>query len=391
MKFCNFISKNLVDIVPSASMNISEKVKEFKRKGVDLIDLGIGEPDFDTPAHIKDAACAAIKDNKTHYTHSRGVIELRHAITDKLNSENNLMYNPEAEVIVTPGAKQAIFYTLIGILDKGDEVLIPEPFWLSYPDMVKLAGGIPVPVASSADNQFKPSIEKLESMVSDRTKGLILNNPVNPTGALWEKDDLCGIASFAEKHNLMVISDEIYEKIVFDNKKRVSIGSLPGMKERTITVNGFSKAYAMTGWRIAYLAGPKDIVSQIAKVQQHTATCPSSISQHAALAALKGPQEEVKYMVKEYRNRRDFLIQGIKEIAPFSCFEPKGTFYLFLNIKNLKISSLEVSMLLLEELKIATVPGSSYGISGEGYLRLSFAISTSELGRVIERLKNRFL
>jgi len=390
MNYETFTSKNLLNVIPSASMNISEKVKEIKKRGNDIIDLSIGEPNFETPVYIKEAAINALKNNKTHYTQSSGIPELRLAIADKLRRENGLDFNPDNEIIVIPGAKQAIFYALAAILNPGEEVLIPEPYWLSYPDMVRLIGARPIGIPSREENSFKPEVQDLEKLVSPKTKILIVNNPNNPTGLVWEKEDLQLIASLAEKYNFLIISDEIYEKIVFDGKKFTSLGNLTEAKERTITVNGFSKAYAMTGWRIAYVAGPAKIISQISRVHQHVATCASSLSQYAALSALSGPQDEVASMVKEYQERRDILLEGFKKFKKIHFVRPAGTFYAFLNVKKLGKTSLEIARLFLEELGIATVPGSAYGASGEGYLRLSFAVSKHDIIKAVQRLEKHF-
>jgi aspartate/methionine/tyrosine aminotransferase len=390
MDFSKFISRNLTNIVPSASMDISEKVKNLRIMGSDIIDLTIGEPDFNTPSHIKEAALKALAENKTHYTNGQGIIELRRAIANKLKKDNKIGVDPEAEILVAPGAKQAIFYSLLAVLNPGDEVLIPEPYWLSYPDILKLAQGVPVGMPSREEDCFKIGIKELKRAVSCRTKALILNSPNNPTGIIWNKEDLQQIASFVYEHDLMVISDEIYEKIIFDDKDFISIASLPYMHERVITINGFSKSYAMTGWRIAYLAGPEKIVTQIVKVNQHIATCSSSLSQYAALEALKGPQEELNAMVKEYKERRSILIKESAQLNKMSFFTPQGTFYAFLNIKKLGVSSLEAASLFLDKAGIATIPGSAYGPSGEGYLRICFTVSKKHILEAIGRLREKF-
>lgn len=383
-----YLSERVKNIVPSLSISTAEKVKELKSKGINVIDFSWGEPDFPTPSHIKEAAEKALKENFTHYTESRGIKELREAISEKLKKENKIFADPDKEIIVTPGAKQAIVYALLSLIDHFDEVIILEPCWLSYEDAIKISGGVPVKVPSSPEEDFKVDASKLKKYITKKTKCIIFNNPVNPTGVLWKEKEIEEINKIAIEYDLIVISDEIYEKIVFDNLKFSSVASFPGMFERTITVNGFSKTYAMTGWRIGYLVAPENICREILKIHQHISTCATSFAQKGAVAALKGPQKPVEEMVKEYQNRRDLILEILKENKKIKVLKPEGTFYAFLDIRKLKMNSLEASNFFLERYGISLVPGIAYGKSGEGFLRLSFATSSENIKEGIERIKN---
>ncbi|RKX65229.1 pyridoxal phosphate-dependent aminotransferase [candidate division TA06 bacterium] len=381
------ISSKIESIKPSASITTAEKIKEMKKQGADIVDLSWGEPYFGTPNIIKESAKNAMDNNFTHYTNSRGLIELRESVSEKLQRENKIIYDPNTEILVTPGAKQAIFYAVYALVEDGDEVLIPEPYWLSYRDIVKLAGGKVVPIETKEENYFKPRYEDIESKISERTKAIIINSPNNPTGMVLDKNNLEDIAEIAKKHDLIVISDEIYEKIIFDGRRHYSIASFPEMKERTITINGFSKAFAMTGWRLGYLATSNELMEYIIKVHQHIATCANSFVQKAAISAFEKCAEEVIQMTQEYEKRRDIIFGGINSVNNLSCLKPEGTFYAFVNIKKLGMNSIEASEYLLEKAKIATVPGVEYGTSGEGYLRISFGLPEKDLIEVIERLQ----
>lgn len=305
-------------------------------------------------------------------------------------SMEGMTYKSETEILVTPGAKQAMFYAVYTLIEDGAEVLIPEPYWLSYRDIVKLAAGKVVPIETKEVNNFKPSYEELAGEISDRTKAIIINSPNNPTGMVLDKPNLEDIAKIAKERDLIVISDEIYEKIIFDGKKHYSIASFPEMKEGTITINGFSKAFAMTGWRLGYLATSKELMEHIIKVHQHIATCANSFVQEAAISAFENCMEEVRQMTKEYEKRRDIVFAGINSVAKLSCLKPEGTFYAFVNIKKLGMNSLEASEYLLEKANISTVPGIEYGQSGEGYVRISFGLPEKDLIEAMERLQKAF-
>lgn len=381
-------SSRLDGLDESATLAFAEKVQELKRAGKDIVDLTAGEPDFDAPVLLKQAANRAIEAGRSKYLSSRGLKELRESIAMKLERENSIRVNPAQEIIVTPGAKQALFYAFIALLNSGDEVLIPEPYWVSYKAMVELAHGKLVTVPTTEMQRFKVTPQAIEQAITPRTKILVLVNPNNPTGTLLERRDLEAIAEVVARHNLLVTVDEIYEKIVFDEKEFVSFASLPGMPERTITVNGFSKALAVTGWRIGYAAGPAPIIAQMIKLQSHTGTCANSIAQYAVAEALASAVPEVKAMAQEYEVRRNMLVEGIKKLRRFSCVAPQGAFYLFLNVKQFGKSSLTVAQELLEKAGVATVPGSAFGEAGEGYVRLSFATSENRLHEGLSRLSN---
>jgi len=375
-------------IVPSSTLQIAEKARRLRALGKEVLELSGGQPDFETPLHIVEAAEKALKAGFTKYTSSRGLLELRQAIAKKYEIENGVSYDANHEVLVTPGAKIGIFYAILALLSDGDEVLIPDPCWISYEPMADLARGTFVRVPTSESNSFKVSAAAIEEKLSARTKILILTNPNNPTGAVLEEEDLLNIAKVVEKYDLLVICDEIYEKIIFDNIKFRSFASLKGMKDRTITINGFSKAYAMTGWRLGYVLAPANIMEKIALLQQHSATCAAAFVQKAGVAALNGPQDELVQMIKTYQRRRDVMIEAIKAAPGFSCFEPRGAFFLFLNIKQQAGNSKEFANALIESLGLTSVPGSSFGPAGEGYLRLSFAVADQAVNEFIKKLSS---
>ncbi len=377
-------ASRLKQIVPSASMRQGSLVAALKAKGADIADFTVGQPDFNTPAHIIEAAYAAANAGNTKYTESRGILPLREAISRDL-ARKGVKCDPKSEVLVTPGCKQAIFYAAMALLEEGDEVLIPEPAWLSYKDIVLLAGGKPVPVPSTEDRHFKPSCEDIEEKATGRTRMLFLNNPNNPTGMLWSREELGKIAGLAKQRDFVVMSDEGYDDIAFDGKKAESIMSLEGMRERTILVDGFSKSHAMTGWRIGFAAAPEPLLSAMFTVHQHVATCASSISQHAALAACSGPDACVREMAAEYQRRRDYVFGRINSIGGLSCLKPEGGFYAFVNVRQLG-SSQEAAKRFLDN-GVALVPGDAYGACGEGYLRLSFATGMATLEKGLDRME----
>ena len=384
-----FLSKLVKKLTLSASINIGEKAKEMINQGIEVVDLSLGEPDFDISPYVAEAMKEAIKRGKTKYTNSLGIPELRLAICHDLNKRYKLNYSPR-EIIVAPGAKQAILYAMLTLLNPGDEVIAHEPCWLSYKSCISIAQGKYVPIPFFRRGEIAKNGKKIISKINRKTKAIILNNPVNPTGAIWSLEDLKAIADLAEKFDLWVISDEIYDMIVYDNYKVNSFASLPKMMPRTILINGFSKTYAMTGLRIGYLAGPSEFISEALKIQQHSATCVSSISQYAALEALnKRNDKYVEAMRQKYQKRKDLVYQGFNNKL-ISCSEPQGTFYGFLNIKKLGLNSSAAANLILEKAKIVTVPGSAYGQAGEGYLRISFAVSDQSLKKSIDNL-NKFV
>ncbi len=379
------MTKPLSDIVetikPSGIRKFFDIVSEMK----DAISLGVGEPDFDTPWHIRDEGIYALSKGKTFYTSNAGLKELREEICKYLKRTQNIEYNPLNEVIVTVGGSEAIDIGLRAIVNYGDEVIIPQPAYVSYEPCTILAGAKPVIINLKAENEFRLTAEELENAITDKTKVLILPFPNNPTGAIMEREDLEKIAKIIIKHDLYVISDEIYSELTYKGE-HISIASIAGMKERTILINGFSKAYAMTGWRLGYACGPEAIIKQMTKIHQFAIMCAPTTSQYAAVEALKNGDEDVKMMRQAYNQRRRFLLNAFKEMD-VKCFEPYGAFYVFPCIKEFGMTSEEFATKFLEEEKVAAVPGNAFGESGEGYLRISYAYSLENLKIAMERFK----
>lgn len=382
----NFANRLLI-LKNSCSIAVAEKAEALKKEGKKVIDLSWGEPDLKTPEHIINAGIEALKKGYTRYTNSRGIIELREAIAKKLKNENNVIYDPKTEIIVTPGGKQAILYALMAFINKDDEVLLMDPSWLSYEDMINLCEGRAIYVPTHASENFKINPDEIKKRITPKTKAIIINNPCNPTGMALDKNDLEEIAKIAISNNLIVISDEIYEKILFDGRKFISMAEIEGMRERTILINGFSKSYAMTGLRIAYIAAPKNIVSNMIKLQQHSASSASSVSQYMALAALTGPQDFLDKLNQVYEKRRDYFDLKIKQIPGLSWVKPQGTFYGMMNTSSFAKNSFEASNLLLDKFCIATVPGSAFGPSGEHHVRMCLIVNNEIMDEVFECLK----
>ena len=379
------MTKPLSDIVetikPSGIRKFFDIVSEMK----DAISLGVGEPDFDTPWHIRDEGIYALSKGKTFYTSNAGLKELREEICKYLKRTQNIEYNPLKEVIVTVGGSEAIDIGLRAIVNYGDEVIIPQPAYVSYEPCTILAGAKPIIINLKAENEFRLTAEELENAITDKTKVLILPFPNNPTGAIMEREGLEKIAKIIIKHDLYVMSDEIYGELTYKGE-HVSIASIAGMKERTILINGFSKAYAMTGWRLGYACGPEAIIKQMTKIHQFAIMCAPTTSQYAAVEALKNGDEDVKMMRQAYNQRRRFLLNAFKEMN-VKCFEPYGAFYVFPCIKEFGMTSEEFATKFLEEEKVAAVPGNAFGESGEGYLRISYAYSLENLKIAMERFK----
>ena len=379
------MTKPLSDIVetikPSGIRKFFDIVSEMK----DAISLGVGEPDFDTPWHLRDEGIYALSKGKTFYTSNAGLKELREEICKYLKRTQNIEYNPLKEVIVTVGGSEAIDIGLRAIVNYGDEVIIPQPAYVSYEPCTILAGAKPVIINLKAENEFRLTAEELENAITDKTKVLILPFPNNPTGAIMEREDLEKIAKIIIKHDLYVMSDEIYGELTYKGE-HISIASIAGMKERTILINGFSKAYAMTGWRLGYACGPEAIIKQMTKIHQYAIMCAPTTSQYAAVEALKNGDEDVKMMRQAYNQRRRFLLNAFKEMN-VKCFEPYGAFYVFPCIKEFGMTSEEFATKFLEEEKVAAVPGNAFGDSGEGYLRISYAYSLENLKIAMERFK----
>ncbi|MCU0722699.1 MAG: pyridoxal phosphate-dependent aminotransferase [Planctomycetes bacterium] len=388
------ISKRARDIKPPATLAITAKAKQMVAQGIDVVSFSAGEPDFDVPEPAASAAAAAVREKKNRYTPVAGIPELRKAIAAKLDRDNGLAYAPE-QVVVTVGAKQAIFNALLALLEEGDEVLVPQPYWVSYPEMTAFAGGTYRFVDCPAAAGYRLSPKALEAAVGPRSRVLILNSPNNPTGAVWPAEDLKRVAEIAEKKDLFVISDEIYEKLVFGGAKHVSIATLtPGMKDRTLVVNGFSKAWAMPGWRLGYGAGPKPLIDAMAGIQGHATSNAPSIVQYAALAALNSDGAPVEAMRKEFEKRRDFVCRRFQEMKGVKPSAPQGAFYVLFDVSGLLPGTVEgrevktaaeFSTALLEVGKVATVPGEEFGAPGR--IRMSFAASMADLEKGLKRIE----
>lgn len=378
----NPISDKIQNIKPSGIRKFFDIVSEMK----DAISLGVGEPDFETPWHIRDEGIYAFERGRTFYTSNAGLKDLRTEISNYLNRLQNIKYNPDKEILVTVGGSEAIDIGLRAMINPGDEVIIPQPSYVSYEPCAYLAGAKPVIINLKAENEFRLTPQELENAITDKTKLLVLPYPNNPTGAIMEKEDLEKIAKIIIDKDIYVMSDEIYSALTYKGK-HVSIASLPGMKERTILINGFSKAYAMTGWRLGYACAPQIIIEQMTKIHQYAIMCAPTISQYAAVEALKNGDNDVEIMRKAYNQRRRFLLNAFKEMN-LECFEPYGAFYVFPCIKEFGMSSEEFATKFLEEEKVAAVPGTAFGDSGEGYLRISYAYSLENLKVAIGRLKH---
>jgi len=363
------------------------KMLELSAKMENVVHLEQGEPNFTTPRHILEAAEEAMRKGFTHYTEINGTLELREAVAEKLERENGVAVDPKTEVTITSGTQESMFIAAMGFLNPGDEALIIDPYYPAYFEDTLLSGAVPVPVPLNEEENYRVDMETLESKVSKRTKMIWLCNPSNPTGHVFSKEDLEVIAEVAKRHDLIVFVDEIYEKLVYDDARHVSIGSMPGMEDRTITVNGFSKAYAMTGWRIGYVAAEKKLSATLRTLHYYATLCPNSISQKAALAALTGPQNCVQEMVKEYDRRRRFVIEELDKIEGLSYTMPKGAFYVFPNFSNFEKSDEEMALRLLKEARVVTVPGSGFGKMGEGHLRISYSVSYEEVKEGMNRIK----
>ncbi|MEK9955006.1 MAG: pyridoxal phosphate-dependent aminotransferase [Pelagibacteraceae bacterium] len=388
----SLVSNNLKRIKPSPTIAVTQKAKEMKDAGKDVIGLGAGEPDFDTPENIKQAAIDAIKRGDTKYTAVDGTPALKKAIQSKFLRENNLSFEL-SEISVGTGGKQVLYNAFMATLNKGDEVIIPAPFWVSYPDMVLLAGGKPKIIKCSEEEGFKLTPNKLKKAITSKTKWIILNSPSNPTGACYSKKEIEALAEVLKKHkNVYILSDDIYEHITFDNFKFFTIAQIKELKDRTLTMNGVSKSYSMTGWRIGYAAGPKEIIKAIAKIQSQSTTNPSSISQAAAVEALNGTQDFIKTRSNSFKERRDFVVKELNNIKGISCLNPNGAFYVFPNCKKLlgKKTKLKTDTefveKLLEETGVAVVQGSAFGL--DGFFRISYATSMDNLKKALSRIRS---
>ena len=387
------LSQNALQITPSMTLEITAKAKQLKAQGIDVIDFGVGEPDFDTPDYIKEAAIDAIKNGYTKYTPSSGISELKKAVCDKLLRDNGLKYQPE-QIVISNGAKHSIYNALCAILNPGDEVIIPVPYWLSYPEMVRLAYGKPVFVKTKAENDFKITAEELKNAITSKTKALILNTPNNPTGSVYTKEELEELVKIIEEANIFVISDEIYEKLIYEGS-HISIASLnEKIKELTILVNGMSKAYAMTGWRIGYTASSLEIAKVMSNIQSHTTSNPNSIAQYASVAALSGDETVIKRMAEEFNKRRIYMVERINKIKGLKSNKPQGAFYVMVNIdeyigKEIKgkiiRGSIDFANALIEGANVAVVPALPFGM--DNYIRISYATSIENIEKGLNRIE----
>lgn len=389
------LSRKAQAIEPSLTLAITAKAKEMKEKGIDVISFSAGEPDFNTPKNIINAAIKAMEDGNTKYTSVNGILQLREAICKKFKDDNGLEYNP-SQIVVSTGAKQSLANTFLAILNPGDEVIVSTPYWVSYPELIKLADGKPVFVEGDEKSNYKFTKENLEKAVTAKTKAIVLNTPNNPTGTIYNKEELEVIADFAKKYDIIIISDEMYEKLIYDNENHISIASLSkDAYERTIVINGLSKSYAMTGWRIGYCAASKKIAKLMISIQSHVTSNVCSITQYAALEALNGPQDEITKMINEFEKRRNYMINRIESIDNLSIVKPKGAFYIMINIENClgkeingKIlnDSMEFCASLLENEKLAVIPGKAFGLNN--YIRVSYATSMEAIKEGLNRIES---
>ncbi len=388
------LSQKGLSISPSSTLAIDAKAKKMKAEGIDIIGFGAGEPDFDTPDHIKAAAIKAINDGFTKYTPAAGTLELKQAICNKFKRDNGLDYKP-SNIVISNGAKHSLVNAFQAILNPGDEVIIPAPYWVSYPEMVKLADGVPVILNSTEEEGFKFSISKLEKAITAKTRAIVINSPSNPTGMIYSEEELKAVAELAVSKGIYIVSDEIYEKLVYDGYKHVSIASFNDkIKDLTIIVNGVSKSYSMTGWRIGYTASNEKIANIMGNVQSHATSNPNSIAQKAAQAGLEGPEDFMKVMADEFTKRRDYMVDRINSINGLSCIKPNGAFYVMMNISKLigqefdgvKINgSDDFANVLLEKANVALVPGSGFGT--DIHVRLSYATSMENIKEGLNRIE----
>lgn len=366
---------------------VMEKATKMQQAGENVIHLEIGRPDFDTPEKIKEAAYESLKAGHVFYTSNYGIPALRKEIAKWETEHHGVQYDAD-EVLVTVGVGEATYASMAAFLEDGDEVLVPNPVWLNYIHVPSSLGAVPVTYNLKEENNYQIDMEELASKITDRTKMIVIVNPSNPTGGVLSRETLEKLSQLAIKNDLLVVADEIYSQLVYDDTKHVSIASLPGMKERTITLGGFSKAYSMTGWRLGYMCAPRGIIAACVRVHQYTITCASSFVQEAAVTALRDCADDVEAMRQEYQRRKDYAVKALNEIDGISCNDPQGAFYIFVNVKSLDMSSMEVAEYFLEEAKVAMVPGSAFGSEGEGYLRLSYACSYEDLQEAIRRIKD---
>jgi aspartate aminotransferase len=380
------ISARAAQLTPSLTLSIDAKAKAMKAEGIDVCGFGAGEPDFDTPDHIKAAAIQALESGLTKYTPSAGLPELRQAISEKLQADNGLTYKP-SQVVVSNGAKHSCYNAILATCQEGDEVIIPSPYWVSYPDMVRLAGAEPVVLPTTERNGWKMRAEDFENAMTPRTKMLILNSPNNPSGAVYTREELEAIVEVAAEEDILILSDEIYEKLTYDDVKHVSVASISKEAyDLTITVNGFSKAYAMTGWRLGYLAAPEGVAKACDSIQSHSTSHPTSFAQRGALAALKGDQQPLSDMREEFDMRRNYMFERIEKIPNITAVRPEGAFYILVNISQLGLSSTNFADRLLSKANVAVIPGAAFG--DDRTVRLSYATSIDIIKKGMDRFQD---
>ena len=380
------VADRIGNLTPSMTFAIADKAKRLKAEGYDVCDFSVGEPDFVTPAHIREAAKAALDAGKTKYAPTAGLPELRDRIAAKLSIDNGLSYASD-QILVTTGGKQALYNSLMAILNPGDEVVIPAPYWVTYPEIVKLAGATPVPLPTTAAADFKVSAQQLADAITPRTRAMILNSPANPTGTVYTRAELTALAEVVIDHELIVVADEIYEKLIYNGETHVSLASLdPRLEAQTLTCNGFSKAYAATGWRLGYVAGPKAVIQAAKAIQSHSTSGANTFAQYGAITALTGPQEAIAQMRDTFRTRRDLIVAEVRSIPGIRCREPQGAFYVFPDISATGLDSLTFCERLLERKHVAAVPGVAFG--ADAHIRLSYATDLATIRRGVARLKD---
>ena len=379
------LSKKMTRLGTETAFKVLAQAQALEAKGMDVVHLEIGEPDFDTPKNICDASADAMNKGYTHYCNSQGILPLRAEIAKQIERTHGVSVGPE-RIIVTPGAKPIMFYSILALLEEGDEAIYPNPLFPIYESMINFTGAKPVAIPLREELEFRLDLDELKSKITSRTKLIIINSPQNPTGGVLAKDDIRSIAELVQKHNIIVLSDEVYEYIIYEGE-HCSFASMPGMMDRTILLGGFSKTYAMTGWRLGYAVMPPELVDPVVGLIVNSVSCTPAFTQYAGIEALTGPQDSIPRMVDEFRKRRDLIVDGLNKIPGISCLLPKGAFYVFPNVKKLGVDSSQLANYLLEEAGVATLSGTDFGSYGEGYLRLSYATSLENIEKALERIK----
>lgn len=379
------LSQKMSRLGTETAFKVLAKAQALEAKGIDVVHLEIGEPDFDTPKNICEAATKALSEGQTHYCNSQGIVPLRVEIAKQIERTRGISVDTE-RIIVTPGAKPIMFYSILALLEEGDEAIYPNPLFPIYESVINFTGAKAVPIPLREELDFRFDVDELKSKITPRTKLIIINSPHNPTGGVLGEDDIRAIAALAQEHDIIVLSDEIYENIIYEGKP-YSIASLPGMLDRTILLSGFSKTYAMTGWRLGYAVIPPGLVDPLVGLIVNSVSCTATFIQHAGIQALTGPQDSIPRMVDEFKKRRDLIVDGLNAIPGISCFRPKGAFYVFPNVKKLGMNCQQLADYLLNEAGVATLAGTDFGKYGEGYIRLSYATSQENIRKALERIK----